>query len=185
MAAARASHRLGVRFIHGIYAWNYVLFCPFFLNYFTFHFEIRIVVRILWRSEAFRIVPWLRHCTRLRLVLGFRPRPLISTMHGQPFLITLTKFHINNFTLRDNSPRILVWVMKEPFYAILAWYWNHKRPAMWKLVLLPLTSSWKTEDLLMIWGAMNNIANSDISLLFTSLRFLGQSANVSWLIKFV
>ena len=96
MAAAGALHRLGVRFMHGIYSWNYVLFYPFFLNCFIYHFEIRMVARILWSSEAFGIVPWLRHCTRLWLVPGLRPRPLIPTMHGQPFLITLTKFHINS-----------------------------------------------------------------------------------------
>ena len=27
-----------------------------------------MVVRALWRSEALRVVPWLRPCTRLRLV---------------------------------------------------------------------------------------------------------------------
>ena len=33
-----------------------------------------MVVRALWRSEALRVVPWLRPCTRLRLVQGLRPR---------------------------------------------------------------------------------------------------------------
>ena len=28
-----------------------------------------MVARALWRSEALRVVPWLRPCTRLRLVL--------------------------------------------------------------------------------------------------------------------
>ena len=33
-----------------------------------------MVARALWISEALRVVPWLRPCTRLRLVQGLRPR---------------------------------------------------------------------------------------------------------------
>ena len=39
-----------------------------------------MVARALWRSEALSAVTWLRPCT------------LISTMHGQPFLIPLTTY---------------------------------------------------------------------------------------------
>ena len=35
---------------------------------------LRMVARALWRSETLRVVPWLRPCTRLRLVQGLRPR---------------------------------------------------------------------------------------------------------------
>ena len=31
-----------------------------------------MVARALWRSEAFRVVPWLRPCTRLRLCTSRR-----------------------------------------------------------------------------------------------------------------
>ena len=53
-----------------------------------------MVARALWRSEALRAVPWPRPCTHLRLASGSPTKaqlcvPLISTMHGQPFLILL------------------------------------------------------------------------------------------------
>ena len=32
-----------------------------------------MVARAFWRSEALRVVPWLRPCTPLRLVQGLRP----------------------------------------------------------------------------------------------------------------
>ena len=82
---------------------------------------LRMGARALWRWEAVRVVPWLHPCTCLQLVQGLRPGhypgclwspqctanhtahagsltkaqhcvPLISTMHGQLFLIPLTLY---------------------------------------------------------------------------------------------
>ena len=63
-----------------------------------------MVARALWTSEALRVVPWLRRCTRLRLVQGLRPCvPLISTKHGQPFLIPLTMQGFSMMTSRQSG----------------------------------------------------------------------------------
>ena len=89
--------------------WDLCLECPLqFTSYFVLFSSLfnipcykkglRMVDRALWRSEALRVVPWLRPCTRLAYGSCRSPTkaqpcvPLISTMHGQPFLIPLIQY---------------------------------------------------------------------------------------------
>ena len=62
--------------------WCHVLFCHF-PKYFIFHVlkGWRMIVHVLWRSEAVRVVPGLGPCNRLWLVQGLRPR------HNPAFLV--------------------------------------------------------------------------------------------------
>ena len=74
---------------------THAIFCLIFLIivYSMLQKGLRIVARALWRSEALRVVPWLRPCTPTTAQPCV---PLISTMHGQPFLIPLIKQRRNN-----------------------------------------------------------------------------------------
>ena len=60
--------------MHDMCASIHVLFCLIFfvILYFTLYKGLRMVAWALWRSEALRVVPWLRPCQRI--VRGLRPR---------------------------------------------------------------------------------------------------------------
>ena len=60
---------------------------------------LRMVARALWRSEARRVVPWLRPCTRLRLVqglLGRRPCTSRRRVQGRSQGTTLSASDLHN-----------------------------------------------------------------------------------------
>ena len=67
-----------------------------------------MVARALWRSEALRVVPWLRPSLAYgscRVSDQAQPCvPLISTMHREPFLIPLTFIFRSIWILDPLSP---------------------------------------------------------------------------------
>ena len=59
-----------------------------------------MVARALWRSEALRVVPWLRPCTRLRLVQGLQGTTLRASDHHNAratFLNPFNKLQWNSY----------------------------------------------------------------------------------------
>ena len=78
------------------YLIRFASYFSYLLDYFIFQVikGLRMVAHALWRSEALKVVPWLRLPMTLWLIQGLRPRlnsmSVISTLHGQPFLISST-----------------------------------------------------------------------------------------------